>query len=177
MSPSSDPANAATEEAMFPVSLLEDGEVVVLAIKPSGWFILVVSFPVLAAVGLVAGGLYLGQEVFHVIAPQRAMLLLCAVAASLRVIIACFQWLGRLYILTNKRAISVRGVVRAEVLGCPLRQIADVLLEGSAFERLWHVGSLYFEVSEGGPAEFRWTCIANPGEVHQTVLQAIRRSK
>lgn len=168
--------NAPPADAIFPADLLEGGEVVILAVKPSGWFVLLVSWRVLVGAGVLGGAAYLGEELLHVAGPYPAVLLICAAAGCVRVIFACFQWVGRLYVLTNRRVIRIGGVIRPDVYSRPLRQIRDVLLRPGPLERPLRVGTLYFDVTDGD-LDARWTCLARPAEVRETVLEAVRRAR
>ena len=177
MTPSSDPASTATEEAIFPADLLDDGEVVLLAVKPSGWFVLLISLPVLVGAVLVATGVYVADEVLHMAGPQPTVLLICLAVGCLRLVIACFQWLGCLYVLTSKRIMCIRGVVRTDVLAFPLKKIAQVFVTAGSLERTLQLGSLEFEISGNLDSQSRWSCLANPTEVYQAVLDAIHRTR
>ena len=190
MTPSADSATIAAEEAIVPADLLEDGELILLAVKPSGWFVLLVSWPVLAAAGVVTAAAYLAHGVLPTTALQHLVLLICIAAGCLRVVLACFQWLGQLYVLTDRRVIRIRGVIHVDLLACPLKQVRQVVLTAAILERPLHLGSLYFEVSRqhpedqhngadasGDPADANWTHIAHAAEIHEIVLNAIRRAR
>jgi len=170
-------APAATAGTAALTQLLGDGEVVLLAFRPSGWFVLLVSWPVLAAalvisLAALAAGTYLNLE-----APRHLLLVLCSAGAALRIIIACIQWMGRLYVLTNYRIMRVRGVLRVDAFQCPLRRIRGTVLTATFTERMLGLGSLFFEVADEQPAAAAWTYISRPAEIQETVNQAIRRSQ
>jgi len=181
MSPSIEPSaeHVATtaQEDLVPPALLEDAEVVLLATKPSGWFVLLVSWRVLALAGLVAVVLILAEPVLHAaVASRQAVILLCVAACCLRVIFGCFQWLGRLYVLTNKRILRIKGVMRAEVFACPLRRIRRVLPGATVPERLLGVGSLYFQTGQQDGADGAWIHLARPLAIRDMIEEAIRRA-
>jgi len=165
------------QEGLVPHALLEDGEVVLLATKPSGWFVLLVSWRVVVLTGLAAVILILAEPVLHAPAASRqAVILLCVAVCCLRVILGCFQWLGRLYVLTNKRILRIKGVMRAEVFACPLRRIRRVLPGATVPERLLGVGSLYFQTGEQAGADGAWIHLARPLSIRDLIEQAIRRA-
>jgi len=177
MTPSAEPANPPAEaSAAVPSKLLEAGEVVLLAIKPSGWFVLVSSWPVLAVAILVTAGMYAGRGVFDVAVSGRTVSLFCLATVCLRVIITSFQWLGRLYVLTNLRVLQVRGVIRVDVFACRLKDLRGVFLSQSPLERLVGIGSLFFQASRSDASEAGWVNIARPAEVQRIVNEAIRRA-
>jgi uncharacterized membrane protein YdbT with pleckstrin-like domain len=178
MAPSAEPAAISSPLAVaVPARLLEDGEIVILAIKPSGWFVVLSSFPVLVAAAAVAAVVHFTGEFLGSQATQRAVLALCVVAACVRVLVGALQWMSRLYVLTDRRVIRVRGVLHEEVCQRLLRQIANVTLAASAPERLMGVGSLYLDVAGGAAGSIDWTYLARPGEVRQIVADAVSRAK
>lgn len=170
------PAAAAPPATIVPDKLLDAGEVVILAIKPSFWFVLLNSFPALAA----AAGVALVGYVFAKLGVEwmtpKVVLTICAAIALAKVLASCIQWAGRLYILTNVRIMRVRGVLRADVFQCPLRQITATRLVATLPEKVLAVGSLCFEVRDNTTQETAWLHIAQPAEIHEIVREAIRRA-
>ncbi len=167
---------AATPVTMVPDKLLDAGEVVILAIKPSFWFVLLNSFPAVAAAGGVAMFCYALSRLGVAWMSPKVVLPLCAAVALVKVMASCVQWAGRLYVLTNVRIIRLRGVLRADVFQCPLRRIAETNLAASLGERVFSVGSLWFNVPDSKAQETAWLHIAQPNEVHEVVREAIRRA-
>jgi hypothetical protein len=101
---------------------------------------------------------------------------LCAAAACARIVVACFQWMGRLYVLTNHRMILLRGVTKSEIFSCPLRRVTQTVLSVTFGERVTRTGSLLFDIPGGDPALTTWIHIARPFEVREIANQAIRRA-
>lgn len=169
---------------LLPARLLQDGEIILLAIKPSLWYILLVSWPVLAVAALLPLVMHLAGDLFrlqiqgHVVAVTTV----CTLLAIARVCVAMYQWTGRLYILTNLRIMRVRGLVAFDVFDCPLARIRRVVPTAMMFERPLGLGSLVFELKgeQDGLAvaaaqEHSWIHIARMQEVHGIVSQAIGR--
>lgn len=195
MSPTAEPAAAAHRAAEVAAErILRDGETILLAIKPSPWFVLLVSWPVLLIAGGAAAAVALAAEGFGVALPVRTIGWFCAAAAAGRVVMACFQWAGRLYVLTDLRVIWMRGVARVEVLDHPLRRIELAEVAASPGQRLLGVGTLCFEppaaprsaaaadadnslAAVAGPCEHAWVDIARPAQVAKAVNDAIRRMR
>jgi len=191
MSPSAEPASGRAEVSahLVPANLLGDGEVVILAIKPSNWFVLIVSLPVLASAAVVAAAAYLVDR-HHVPTPEHAIFFLAALAATARVAAGCWQWLGRTYVLTNLRVVVVRGLLSVRVTSADLAGLDEAVLAPSLPERLLGVGSIYClpRRSGGGGSDARkafsaaraavsWSTVAGPREVQEVLDDAIRRAR
>jgi len=105
------------------------------------------------------------------------VLLICLVVVFVRVGVACFQWLGQLYVLTNLRVLRLRGVLHSEMFECPLKRIRQAVLSATFLERSLGLGSLFFTPAESDLPRAAWSCLSHPEEVRQTVEQAIRRAR
>src|SRR3954467_9304400 len=120
--PAASPTAAVTPlGALLARHIIRDGEVVLLVLKPSLWFILLSSLRFIAAVAMVAmvaitlEGRY-NREWFYV---EAAIFLVAG-----RVMFSVLQWMGRLYVLTDMRVIRLSGVFKLEIFDCALRKIA-----------------------------------------------------
>jgi len=173
MTPSVESAGAQPAEMTIPTEVLDDGEVVLLAVKPSAWFVLLVSGPVLLAAAAGAGLM----ELFGGPWPRHAGLLVCLAAACLRLVVACFQWMGLLYVLTNRRTMRLAGLTRGEAVSCRLREINDVTVAWGFLESRLGVGSLRFAVAGRPRPEADWTTVSRPEQVRQKVLEAISQAR
>ena len=178
MSPEAEPASpvAAAEEAI-PQSLLEDGETIILAIKPSPWWVILNAWPVLAVLGLVGLGGYVADDFWNVAIPPRTVLLFCLAVAGLRIAFGGCQWIGRLYVLTNRRVLWIRGAWTARITHCPLSRIHQAHGSTSPAERIVGIGSLFFSMRDGDVAEPVWPNISHPADVQEIVNDTLRRSR
>ena len=176
--PSAEPAETPAQIGVVPTELLDDGEVILLATKPSGWFALLVSGPVLGGAALVAAGMLLAGPAVRIGARARqGVVLICLAAACLRVVLACCQWFGRLYILTDRRILRIRGIIRSDVFACPLRDIRRTTASAGLCERLLGLASLYFDLEDGEGSDSAWIHLSHPEEIRQTIEEAIRRAR
>jgi len=177
MSPTAEPTSAeAAAEATELDRLLGDGEIVLLALKPSSWFVPLVSLPVLATAGVVAAAAAVGEALLD--APglhAQTVEMVCLAAACLRVMIAAFQWLGRLYVLTNVRVLQLQGILRTHIIDCPLRQLQPPRLSVSPLERPLGLGSLLFRRRAEESDHSSWVHLAGPQEVEQAIREAMSR--
>ncbi len=180
MSPMADganlPAAAADAKAVQAEQLLGSGEVVILALRPSGWFILFVSFPVLLVFSLLLAAALITEGLPGVPVSRDVAISICLLAAGLRLAVALAQWTSRLYVLTNLRVLRVRGLVRVDVFQLPLKKIAQAQVLVTMLDRPLGLGSLFFQTVEGRH-EGDWICLSRPLEVQQIVQDAIRRAR
>jgi hypothetical protein len=161
---------------VVPAHLLDGGEIVHFAIKPSAWFILLdssrwlaasLAVAVLAATEVISSG--------YQLLALRAAVLLAAVGLGW----ATLEWVSRLYVLTNRRVMSIRGVVRVEMFECFLRRIHDARLAVSPPQRLFRVGTVLIRVGmeSGAAPSASWRHVARPADVHQKLCDAISRAR
>jgi hypothetical protein len=157
---------------------LEDGEIVILAIRPSGWFVVLMCWPLLAGVAAVAAISLIARTWTVYEVDGQMVALACLGVAALRLAVACLQWQGRLYVLTDRRAMRIKGVFREDCYQCPLRDIREVHLSATLPDRLVAVASLVFRRADDKPVpDADWLCLANPQDVCQAVQEAMRRAK
>ena len=178
MSPVADSASpAAPLEVAAAEKLLDDGEVILLATRPSGWFVLVSSWPVLAVGAVILSAATVAAKAFGAPMPLRSIGFVCGVVGSIRLAVACGEWVGRLYILTTRRVMRVSGVMRATIDQCPLRTIAETTLTAAPIERPLGVASLSFQDDQGQTLQPVWTCLPRAAEVRDVVDNAILRTR
>jgi uncharacterized membrane protein YdbT with pleckstrin-like domain len=153
--------------------LLDEGEIVIFAIKPSAWYVVLASWPVVFVAFLIAALAQTGDLASSL--PQRTVFILCVAAACLRVMIAAAQWISRLYILTNLRVMRVRGIFQAEVSDCPLRRIEATRVDSTFGQRILRVANLEFITAADKPCDVDWLTISRVDEIKQLVDQAIAK--
>ena len=176
MSPSASQPVAMSREAVLQ-HLLGEGELVLLTVKPSVWFVPLTSVRTMAVLVLVAvSGHYLGWVIPMGRSPQ-AIEVFCGALAVGRVIVACCQWAGTLYVLTNRRVLRIRGAVKITIVGCALTEVRHTaLLTTGLIERLGRVGTLFFQTDRGNLVGGEWLHISRPGEVLERIDKAINQA-
>lgn len=179
MSPLAEPAGlAASAEALRVAACLEDGEIVILAVKPSRWFVLMVTCPAILLAAAVLAGVCVLAGLVSWETNTRLVGLVCTTVVCTRLILACFQWQGRLYILTNRRVMRLRGGFREDLTQCRLRDILSVELSVSSPEHLLGLGSLLFGRTDRRPAgDIHWVLLADPKETQRLVCEAWNRAR
>lgn len=177
MTPVAGEAELTAQEGALPALNLQDAEVVILVIRPSGWFVVLTAWPILVVAALVAVAECLLLYVFTGNGAGRQMvLLLCLAAGAARLMIGCFQWSGRLYVLTNRRALRFRGLVRPRPIEIALKDVAGTHLTAMRMERMVGVAGLVFDSPKPQRRAPFWTHIARAGEIKQIVDETIHRA-
>lgn len=168
--------------ALLSGQVLRDGEVVLLVLNPSLWFILFQSVRFIAAVVLlllcarVFGDRH--QVIHGTVYFEAGAFLVCG-----RLMFAVIQWMRRLYVLTDRRVIRLAGVFSVDVFECPLRKVAETRVTRSVKESLCRVGSIEIHPCEP-PADREeslsaivWQTVPRPVEVNEQIAAAIRKAK
>jgi hypothetical protein len=179
MSPESGQVAADEPVADVPAEMLDDGEVIILMVRPSGWFVLLESLPVLLAAGALAAGLIIAARGFDLVIPGKLRYLVpgCMVLMLMRLYLASFQWMRRVYILTNRRVLRQRGLLRTEMFECPLENIESAQLEQGKLQRRLNTGDLLFTIPGHPPDAGMWRHVPRPEDVEDLVADAVSRAK
>lgn len=172
---STGPAVRLPAQEMVPAHLLDGGEIVHFAIKPSPWFVLLVSTKWLALAVMLA--VLTATDVvttsYRPYVLQGAVLLACV-----RLGWATLEWVSRLYVLTNRRAMSIRGVSAVGIFECALDRIQQTHLAFSVGERVARAGTITFHTAPTtgmGAGVGSWEMVSKPLEVHEKLREAISR--
>lgn len=156
--------------------ILQDGELVILILKPSYWFILLQSLRFIAATLIV---MIAAQVYRENLAPHTPFYVAWTggILIAGRLMAAILQWMARFYILTNLRIIRLQGVLAVDIFDCALRQVARVRRVTTLRERILGLGSIeIIPLDEEVPIGL-WQTIAHPREVHQEIVKAMNRAK
>ncbi len=177
MSPSASQSAAAVAREASLQQLLGEGELVLLTVKPSVWFIPLTSVRTLAVLALVAvGGYYLGRVLPMGIGSQTIEVA-CGLLALARLAAACCQWGGTLYVLTSRRVMRIRGAIKVDIVGCPLNEIRHTaLLITGQIERFSRIGTLFFHTDRGNLTGGEWLHISRPTEIRDAIDKAVSQS-
>jgi hypothetical protein len=174
------PAAASPTAAVTPLGALlarlivRDGEVVLLVLKPSFWFILLSSLRFIATVAIFAMGAITlegryNREWFYL---EAAIFLVAG-----RIMFSVLQWMGRMYVLTDMRVIRLSGVFKLEIFDCALRKVARTQITTSLKERLCGTGSIEITPADETCPPGVWQTIRRPREVHELIVATINKAK
>jgi len=167
----------ATDQAI-PAHLLDGGEIVMLKMKPSLWYILFVSVKWLLAMTIVVLLSAPLSRALDAIGLTQPLLVKVAVALAVaRLAVATLQWVSRLYVLTNRRVMRIRGIFNVDIFECHLTRIQNTFLRLTIYERIFSLGTIGFATAGTGGIEASWQNVNHPLEVHERVRAAIRQAK
>ena len=160
--------------AMLARHILRDGEIILLALRPSFWFILLSSLRFIATVAIVtlcaiALESRHNREWFYI---EAAIFLLAG-----RMMWAVLHWMGRLYILTDMRVIRLSGVLKLEIFDCALRKVARTTVTASVKEKVCGTGSIEIVPADETCPPAVWQTIRAPAQVHELIVSAINKAK
>ncbi len=163
---------------IVPDKLLDEGETVILAIKPSLWFL---AFGSAKTIGLLILVLlfapYLADKLHPLGLSITVIVQFAGALMVLRLLMAVLEWFSRLYVLTDRRVMRIKGVFNIDVFECPLTQIQNTYLTLALHERVFKLGSIQFATAGTGIPEAVWQNINEPLTVHETIRQAIWRAR
>ena len=169
---------AATGAVAVPQSVqaaLSPDEIVLLVLKPSMLFIVLSSLGTLLASAIVALLLaYSAQFAWSPWTDTHAVVIGGTVAA-LRLARAAFDWWGHVYVLTDRRVIARRGILRTVLQEAPLARLQNTIVVQSLRERVFGLGTLGFATAGRGTFDAFWETVRQPFAVHRTVLEAVER--
>jgi len=161
--------------ALLPAQLLQPGEIIILLLKPSPLYVLLSSLASLSGVAIVILAALWFASLGILPVTKTNLIILGVVLAGLRLLWGLLEWLSRVYVLTDRRVLRIRGVLRVNVFESPLKNIQHTSAIYSVRERLFGLGTITFATAGTAWTEAAWEMVARPLDVHQTVVQALSR--
>ncbi len=156
----------------LPGGLVDGGEIIMLAIKPSMWRPFFDSIGWLVACSLTAMVVTWLRSPFPGLSVTvTAQLILMIGLVQLGVAVA--RWISTWYVLTNRRVINIGGVRAPRISSCLLVDVRNTYLHVSAPERLAALGTITFASDDPHEAPRLWRSIAEPELVHGKIRRAI----
>ena len=167
-------AGAADARLISP-SLLQADEQLIPELKPSLLMIPLVSYRTLFwAVMLAMVNAYMDADRFLFAGARLTIAAIVVGGGLLRVGLAGLDWLGRIYVLTDRRIIRQRGFINVNVFECELSRIQNTYLGFTWEQRLLGLGTLAFLTAGTGGVEALWAHVDHPIQVHAQVKDALR---
>jgi hypothetical protein len=170
------PAATVDKPRAAQLELLDDNEIIELSIKPSLWFVAIVSLRFVAFVAFLVAIVLLTAPAGGAYWP--AYVLPSAILACLaRVVFASLQWASRVYILTNRRVMRLAGVVTVEVTDCLLKRVTGTNLELGTLPRLFGLGSIRIVPLGNEQKPVFWEYVAPAGDIYAKLVRAIKKAQ
>ena len=159
-------------EAFLARQALRDGELILLILKPSRWFIILSTLPYVAAGLILLLSLQLGHAPYLHVYLEAVLFALggCLTWGTL-------QWMGRLYVLTDQRLLRLSGVFNIDVYDCPLRKVARTRPFRTVREQAMGLGSIEIIPSDEKRPCAVWQTLCRPREVNEQIQAAIRKCR
>ena len=181
MTPAGSAISAVASDQAIPERILRDSEQIIFTVKPSAWFILLNSIQTLIVLGLMTAfvasvdaiGVSLMAEI------RRGLLLGLPMAMGFTLLLSCFRWLGRLYVLTDRRLLRISGfaAARVNVYECELGRINSVDVVQGIPERIVGIGSLKFKIEDNPYSNPDWINIPQIQSVAEEVRAAVSHAR
>jgi len=165
-------SKAAVAWHALPQDVLDGGEIVILAIKPSMCRPLLDSWPWI----LTAGVLAVLTTAWHATIPGLSIIATAQVillVAACRLAVAVVRWIPTWYVLTNRRVLTVHGVRAPRFTAFRLTDVGHTYLRCTPFERLTRVGTVILVSKSNESMVQVWRSIAHSAEVHARIRRAI----
>lgn len=158
------------------LELLDGDEIVELSIKPSRWFIAIVSFRFVVIVGVLAAAVAIVTRDSGSLIAAYAVAL-AVLAAIVRVVVASLQWASRVYVLTNRRVMCMAGVLNVDIADCRLTRIGGANLRLGTIPRFFGLGSIQITPAGEKQAPIIWEHVAKADEIYAKLIRTIKKSQ
>lgn len=174
--PVTDAPAIASKKAAAKVELGGD-EIIQFSIRPSLWFVAIVSATWVIGLGLVAAAVaivaFRGGWTHQTPIVYQVLVAVAAVRAG----VATLQWASRLYLLTNRRVMRIKGVLKPDVAECQLARISRVDVYAGWYHRPLRLGSIQMTPGSGDGPPVVWEHLAHADDVHAKLVRAIRKAQ
>lgn len=169
------PSEPAATWVAVPGGVVDGGEIILLAIKPSMWRPVFDSMPwMVVCTGLAIALTWLQRPLPGLsLATTAQVFLLLALA---RLAWAVVRWVPTWYLMTNRRLIEVHGVRAPRIRSCPLLEVRDTFVHVSVSERITGLGTITLITREDARSSHVWRSIHQVDEVHDAISRAIQNA-
>ncbi len=165
--------------AVVPTQILHEDEIVLVLAKPAIAFIFYTSFYFLvgaAVLGVAAAKLTAVTSTMYISPLNIAWITVAACVG--RLIWALLVWTSHVYMLTNQRIVTIKGVMNVHMFQANLRKVQKTELFTPVVQRLLGTGTLGFATAAGGGGvESTWVMIARPVETQEQIIAAINKTQ
>jgi uncharacterized membrane protein YdbT with pleckstrin-like domain len=164
--------------AVVPEQILHGDEVVLLLTKPSLWFIVFTSFRfILTTVLLGILAVRLSQFTTAITVSSHTLALIAVIICLGRLVWALLVWTSHIYMLTNQRIVTIKGVINVNMFQANLRKIQRTTLCQPLLLRLFSTGTIGFATAATTDFDSTWLMIARPLQTHEAIVAAINKAQ
>lgn len=162
------PSTAVGATSFLPDAFLEGGETILLVLKPGPLSIVLAALPQLA---VIAGLLLFSERLLPSLSTTDRVL--GALGAACVVLTwHLLDWLGKTFVLTDRRAVRLFGVLRPGQ--CQQLRLADIT-QVEPHRHLLQQASGLGSLRMSGAGILEWEDVAHPQEVAREVTEAVKR--
>jgi hypothetical protein len=156
--------------------MLAPGEIVILYLKPSLLFVPLASLSSLLGIALVTFIFaWLDRKFIWIPWTDHQAIALGVFLGAVRLAWQFLEWVSRVYVLTDRRVLRRKGVLRVSVFECRLSQVQQTAVFQSLRERVTFLGTLCFATAGAAAFVALWEFVPRPFEVQRTVADVIER--
>lgn len=155
----------------FPRKLLNEGEDVVLDLRPHWWVFVKPGALLVAAVVLL---FVVASNIDHDVPTYVALAVV--VAAIVRLVVSYLRWSTTNFVVTTDRIVFRAGVLAKTGREIPLERLNDIAVSQSLFERFIGAGDLLIE-SGGERGQSHFTDVRSPFEVQNIIYRELERAQ
>ncbi len=163
--------------AVVPEHLLQQDEIVLILTKPSLWFIVLTSFRFILTtvlLGILTVQLLERFWVLSPLTPQTVAVVTVLVVLG-RLIWGLLVWTSHIYMLTNQRVVTIKGVINVHVFQAPLRKVQRTALYLPWVMRILGIGTVGLATAATTGFDSTWVMIGRPLQTHEQVVAAINK--
>ncbi len=161
--------------AAIPGGVIDGGELVLLAIKPSMWRPLFDSAAWVVGSWIVAAVVAVLERPLPGLSAALTIQIILTIGA-LGLALAIVRWIPTWYVLTNRRIIDIGGIRKPRIGSCELLDIRNTYVHASIEEKVTSLGTISFAFDKPDHRPRLWRSIARPVEVHAKVRRAIENA-
>lgn len=158
------------------LEMLSGDEIIQFSIRPSWWSIPLVCWRWLLGLSVFAFAVVaLSTASWMPVGFVALQLVVCALLVRLGY--ATLLWASSLYVLTNRRVLTFRGVVSVSMQECSLTAVAKVELRRSRLERFLGLGTIVLTPVDESKSCMVWEYVGRAEEVFDRVERAVGKAR
>ncbi len=168
-------AKTATDWSHLPGGVVDGGELILLAVKPSLWRPLFDSAIWIATCAVLAFAVSRAGRPIPGFSMSATVQLIVFVG-FLRLGWAISRWIPRWFVLTNRRIMDIEGIREPRIWSCPLIETRNTYLNATPAERITGLGTISIVTEHADQPPRFWQSIAKAEEVHAAMRRAIENA-